>query len=191
MVEADPNRFERFANSVAAIPLDGPATPVPVRASEAAGLRPALRVEVMEPHALWDARDGIEGVVERAAPQLAAAAAPVVADAVVQHVSGRIEEATTTAGLRPAFNRTPAAPGVRRALVQLGAYSSEASARAAWARLKAGEAARSLDGLTPVYEAVEVGGRSLIRLKVPAPATGAAAVCAAARIDDPWCHRAA
>jgi hypothetical protein len=38
---------------------------------------------------------------------------------------------------------------------------------------------------------VEVGGRSLIRLKVPAPATGAAAVCAAARIDDPWCHRAA
>lgn len=191
MVEADPHRFESLARSVAAIPLDGPQARAPARASEAAGLRPALRVEVMDPHALWDARDGIDSAVARAAPQLAAAAAPVVADAVVQHVSGRIDEATAGAGLRPAFNRTPAAPRARPALVQLGAYSSEASARAAWSRLKAGEAARALDGLTPVYEAVEVGGRTLTRLKVPAPTTGAAAVCAAARIDDPWCHRAA
>ena len=69
-------------------------------------------------------------------------------------------------------------------LVQIGAYSSEAAARAAWARL-------DLDGLTPVYEAAEVGGRRLTRLKVRAPAAGAAAVCAAAGIDDPWCRRGA
>jgi hypothetical protein len=193
MVEADPNRFESFANSVAAIPLDGPRTDAPARSSREAGLRPALRVEVMEPHALWDARDGLEGAVERAAPRLVAAAAPAVADAVVQRVSNHIDEAAGRTGLRPALARAPVsvAPRAGPGLVQLGAYSSEASARAAWARLRTGAAAAALDGLTPVYEAVDVGGRTLTRLKVRAPATGAAAVCAAARINDPWCHRAA
>lgn len=191
MVEADPHRFEALANSVAAIPLEGQRTTAPSRSSGEAGLRPALRVEVMDPHALWDARDGFEGAVERAAPRLAAAAAPAVADAVVQRVSARIDEATTRAGLRPAIARAPAVPRAKAGLVQLGAYSSEASARSAWTRLKASEAAWALDGLTPVYEAVDVGGRTLTRLKVRAPAAGAAAVCAAAGIDDPWCRRAA
>ena len=54
-----------------------------------------------------------------------------------------------------------------------------------------GDAAWALDGLSPVYEGVEVGGRRLTRLKVAAPAAGAAAVCAAAGIDDPWCNRVA
>ena len=75
--------------------------------------------------------------------------------------------------------------------MQLGAYSSEPAARAAWTRLKSGDAAWALDGLSPVYEGVEVGGRRLTRLKVAAPAAGAAAVCAAAGIDDPWCNRVA
>ena len=94
-------------------------------------------------------------------------------------------------GLRPAIARAPAVPRAKVGLVQLGAYSSEASARSAWTRLKAGEAAWALDGLTPVYESVDVGGRTLTRLKVRAPAAGAATVCAAAGIDDPWCRRAA
>jgi hypothetical protein len=191
MVEADPNRFETLANSVAAIPLDGPRPPAPPRPSREAQLRPALRVEVMDPHALWDARDGLQGAVERAAPQLAAAAAPALAEAIVQRVSERADGARASAGLRPAVVRAPVAPRPGAGLVQLGAYSSEASARSAWSRLKAGEAASALAGLTPVFEAVEVGGRTLTRLKVEAPRTGAAAVCAAARIDDPWCHRAA
>ncbi|HZV84233.1 MAG TPA: SPOR domain-containing protein, partial [Brevundimonas sp.] len=63
------------------------------------------------------------------------------------------------------------------------------AARAAWVRLQSGQAAWALDGLSPVYETVEVGGRTLTRLKVRAPAAGAAAVCAAAGIDDPWCRR--
>lgn len=195
MVEADPHRFESLANSIAAIPLDGPRTLTAARTSETAGLRPALRVEVMDPHALWDARDGIEGAVDRAAPRLAVAAAPAVADAVVQRVSGRIDQATASSGLRPALNRRTAEPNpatrTQPGLVQLGAYASEASARSAWARLKGGDAARALDGLTPVYETVVVDGRTLTRLKVPAPTTAAATVCAAARISDPWCHRSA
>lgn len=189
--ETDANRFENMANAVAAIPLDGQraAVAAPARSSGQSGLRPALRVEVMDPHALWDARDGL---IETAAPRLAAAAAPAVAEAVAQKVSARIDEASARAGLRPAVAvRAAPAPRLNAGLVQLGAYSSEAAARSAWARLNASDAAWALDGLTPVYEAVEVDGRTLTRLKVRTPASGAAAVCAAARIDDPWCHRAA
>jgi hypothetical protein len=196
MVESDPHRFETLAESVAAIPLDGGSgvgTPVAHRSTGDAGLRPAIRVEVLDPHALWDARDAdMTGVVQRAAPQLVAAAAPAVAEAVVQQVSTRIDSAASRAGLRPAMQARPAAASAApRGLVQLGAYSSEASARAAWTRLKSGQAAWALDGLSPVYEAVDVGGRSLTRLKVRAPASGAAAVCAAAGVDDPWCRRTA
>ena len=189
MVEADPHRFETMAEAVAAIPLDEPREAAPVdavaaRTAAEAGLRPALKVEVMDPHALWDARDGgLRGLAEQQGQRIAAAAAPAVADAVVREVSDRIDGAAARAGLRPA--KTPAAaPPAAGKLVQIGAYSSEAAARAAWARL-------DLDGLSPVFEAVEVGGRRLTRLKVRAPAARAAAVCAAAGIDDPWCHRAA
>jgi hypothetical protein len=192
-IDSDPHRFENLAASVAAIELDS-GRPAPVRTAAEAGLRPALRVEVMDPHALWDARDGLDVAVERAAPRLVAAAAPAVADALVQQVSTRIDTAASRAGLRPArIDPLPTSRGARPSagLVQLGAYSSEASARSAWTRLRSGEAAWALKGLAPVYEGVEVGGRHLTRLKVPAPAAGAAAVCAAAGIDDPWCHRVA
>jgi hypothetical protein len=193
MIESDPHRFENLANSVAAIDVDGKrAGAAPPRTAAEAGLRPALRVEVMDPHALWDARDGQDGPGERVASRLVAAAAPAVAGAVVQQVSDRIDAASSRAGLRPALaSSRPTAPRADRGLVQLGAYSSEAAARSAWARLKSGEAAWALNGLSPVYEGVEVGGRRLIRLKVRAPAAGAAAVCAAAGIDDPWCNRVA
>lgn len=193
MIDSDPHRFENFANSVAAIDLDGKrAAAPPARTAAEAGLRPALRVEVMEPHALWDARDGIDAAVKRAGPQLVAAAAPAVTEAVVRQVSTRIDTASSRAGLRPALAVRPTSgPRAPRGLVQLGAYSSESAARSAWARLRTGEAAWALNGLSPVYEGVVVGGRPLTRLKVAAPAAGAAAVCAAAGIADPWCNRTA
>ena len=193
MIESDPHRFETLARSVAAINLDGrPEAVAPGRTAAEAGLRPALRVEVMDPHALWDARYGLDTAAEQVAPRLVAAAAPAVADALVQQVSARVDSASARAGLRPAIAPQPARPSrVGRGLVQLGAYSSEAAARSAWARLKSGEAGRALSGLSPVYETVDVGGRRLTRLKVATPLTGAAAVCAAAGIDDPWCNRVA
>jgi len=201
LVDGGPHRFEHLAQSVADIPLDGRAAPAaaPVRLAAEEGLRPAiapgdqpaLRVEVMEPHALWDARDaGLRGAIADAAPRMIQAAAPAVAHAMVQQVSRRV--ALETAGLRPALPASAPRPAaVSRPLVQLGAFSSQAAARSAWARLKTGGAARALDGVAPVYEAVQVGGRALVRLKVPAPAADAASVCAAAGIDDPWCRRAA
>ena len=186
MIDSDPHRFEAMAESVAAIPLDGEAGAATARTQAETGLRPALRVQVMDPHALWDARDGgLDRMAGDPAPRLVAAMAPSTAEAVVQTVSARLDSAAAKAGLRPAQPQRPKAPsGANAALVQIGAYSSEAAARAAWARL-------DLDDLTPVFEAVEVDGRRLTRLKVRAPASGAAAVCAAAGIDDPWCHRTA
>jgi len=194
MVDSDPNRFENLAGYVADIPVSmerpGEAKAQPVRTAGEIGLRSArapLKVEVMDPHDLWDARDGIaQDAVARAAPAVIEAAAPMVLEAASREVQSRIPpRASEQSGLRPAVAR----PSSR--LVQLGAFASRDAARAAWARLKSGQAARYLADLQPVYEAVEVNGRSLVRLKVATPAAGAAAVCAAARINDPWCTRGA
>ena len=189
MVDSDPNRFESMAEAVAAIPLGeetAAAGETPAADTVAdAGASPALQVQVMDPHALWDARDGgLRAMAGDQAPRLVAAAAPAAAEAVVQTVSARLDDAVAKSALRPAQPPRPKVTAGPNALVQIGAYSSEAAARAAWTRL-------DLKDLTPVYEAVEVDGRRLTRLKVRAPASGAAAVCAAAGIDDPWCHRAA
>ena len=180
-VESDPNRFETLARSIAEIPLDGDA---PAPAAEAA-LRPAfvtaeqvaapgaLRVEVLDPHALWDARDsGLRGAVERAAPAMVEAAAPAVTRAVVQEVTRAAD------GLRP--------QAVLETL-QLGAFSSPDAARAAWTRIA--EAGDAVSTLTPAFEAVTVDGRTLTRLKVAAPADAARAVCRAADAADLGCLR--
>ena len=186
VVQEDPHRFEAMAEGVAAIPLDG------VQSSRSEGLRPALEVELLSPHALWDARDADTTSPARPVEaKFIEAAAPALADAVVQRVSAEASR-TREAVFRPAVHRDD--PPIRTegaALVQLGAYASEASARAAWDRLKSGPAAWALDGLTPVYEPAVVNGRQIVRLKTRAPGAGAAALCAAAGIDDPWCHQAA
>ncbi|MBL0947441.1 SPOR domain-containing protein [Brevundimonas sp.] len=185
-VEHDPHRFEQMAERVAAIPvtLDRPGqsrlqTPMKTRDM---GLRDAradaVRVEVMDPHDLWEARDGaMEGLIQ--------AAAPVIAEATVDTVGKRVSASVPQLRARPVSTHRDAGEA---SLVQLGAFGSEASARTAWARIRA-SAPEALAGLTPRFEPVTVDGRSLVRLKVAVPASGAAAVCAAARIQDPWCQR--
>lgn len=185
-VEHDPHRFEQMAERVAAIPvsLDRPGksrieTPMTARDM---GLREArldaVRVEVMDPHDLWEARDGaMEGLVQ--------AAAPVIAEAAVNAVEKRVASAVPELRARPVSTRREAEDA---SLVQLGAFGSEASARTAWARIRS-SAPEVLGDLEPRFEPVSVDGRRLIRLKVAVPASGAAAVCAAARIRDPWCQR--
>lgn len=175
-VESDPARFENLARMVSDVPvsLERPGEVKPPRSAAEIGLRKAepLRVQVLDPHDLWDARDGL-------APAVVKAATPVLAEAAVDEVKRR------TADLRPATLPTRAG-GTR--LVQLGAFSSRAGAEAAWAKLKGQDA---LSGLTPRFEPVTVGGRQLVRLKVSAPAEAASAICAAARVDGPWCARGA
>ncbi len=185
-VEHDPHRFEQMAERVAAIPvsLDRPGKgqlETPLKARDM-GLREAradaVRVEVMDPHQLWEARDGpMEGLVQ--------AAAPAIAEAAVDEVEKRVAAAVPQMRARPVSTRREVEDA---SLVQLGAFGSEASARTAWARIRSA-APEALAGLTPRFEPVMVDGRSLVRLKVAVPASGAAAVCAAARIRDPWCQR--
>lgn len=177
--EADPHRFEALAQSVAAIPVSADEggerddTTRPAVAPGASHQRAApLKVELMTPHELWDARDGLGAKVRRmSAPAPAPTgyhdfeAPPPVADAVV----------------------VPPAPTARP--VQLGAFSSEDSARAAWRRMSQGAGGAALSGLQPAYEPVEVGGRRLVRLKVAATAEQAQMLCRDLAASDPWCAR--
>lgn len=194
LVESDPNRFEAMARSVAEIPLDG-ASPTVATAQER-DLRPALvaaataaqpdalRVEVMDPHDLWDARDvGLRGAVERAAPDMIHAAAPVLAQAVVDEVVHR----ASPRSVAPAISRTVSAPEAVGTILQLGAFSSPEAARVAWSRIVT--AGPEVAELSPLFEAVEVDGRNLTRLKVVAGREAARAVCRAADAADLGCLR--
>lgn len=179
--ERDPRRFEALAESVAAIPVSAEADRTPARAAHTPLTprqtgKPPLKVELMTPHELWDARDGVAG---RA--RMAAVALP----------SGlRDSEAPSAARAAPAPPASaPVAAGTRS--IQLGAFSSEEGARAAWARLSRGPDAAILAGLQPLYEGVDVGGRRLIRLRVSAAPDRVQALCRAAASADSWCARAA
>lgn len=169
--EADPNRFETLAQSVASIPVsaedEGEVRPTvtPDQPRERAA---PLKVELMTPHELWDAREGVTARVRLASESTPTNDPdPETAPAVV-------------AAPQPAT-------AVRQ--VQLGAYSSEDGARAAWARLSRGPGGAALSGLQPAYEAVEVGGRRLVRLKVAASVEQAQALCRDLAASDPWCAR--
>lgn len=165
--ESDPHRFESLAQSVASIPVSSEAEQgASTAASPRAGRKASpLKVELLTPHELWDARDGA-----RARVTLAAAPAPY----------------TDPEASPP--EPTPARSTSLRH-VQLGAFSSEDSARAAWSRLNQGSGGAVLSGLQPAYEAVEVAGRRLVRLKVAASAEQAQALCRDLAASDPWCAR--
>ena len=181
MAEADPHRFEGVAESIAAIPLstkpEARREPAGPRNAEEAGLRP-LKVELLTPHQLWDARDGLTAKAAAVLPAVPAVFHDPEAPADVQ--AAQRAEAQPS---RPAAVAVAAAPAV---LIQLGAYASQASAQAAWERLGQGS-----HGLNPVFEPVEVNGRRLVRLKVRAGSAQASALCAKAAASDPWCVRAA
>lgn len=210
MVEGDPHRFETLADKVADIRLDGSnvttAANTPTHTVEQRPLAPAdratpapaghdLRVEVMDPHDLWDARDGLRRTIREETAAVAQSAGPMVARAVVQQVSDRMSGSRTAEaqGLRPAVVREAEAPRVAqvtsRTTIQLGAYSSEAAARSAWTAVSNGKARQALVGLSPMFERVMVDGRSFTRLKVAAPANTATAICRAVAVSDPWCAR--
>ena len=177
MAEADPHRFEGVADQIAAIPLSSrniePAGP---RNAEEAGLRP-LKVELMTPHQLWDARDGLTG--------RAAAILPALPPVFHDPEAPAVEPATVQPETKNLRRVAVGAPSSSR-LIQLGAYASQASAQAAWDRLGQGAG-----GLSPVFEPVEVKGRRLVRLKVRAGSAQAKALCASVAASDPWCIQAA
>ncbi|WP_262691366.1 SPOR domain-containing protein [Kordiimonas aestuarii] len=73
-------------------------------------------------------------------------------------------------------------------MVQLGAYGSEESAEKAWRTIR-GKYGNFLSGLSPSYEAVRTGNRTLYRLRVGALDTRAAAdeVCLGLRAQQQAC----
>lgn len=181
MAEADPHRFEGVAETIAAIPLstrDGEARREPSgpRNADEAGLRP-LKVELLTPHQLWDARDGLTSK--------AAAVLPALPSVFIDPEAPPEVQAAQQAAAKPARPQAVASPS-NAVLIQLGAYASQASAQAAWERLGQGS-----HGLKPVFEPVEVQGRRLVRLKVRAGSAQAKALCERAAASDPWCVRAA
>lgn len=205
LVDSDPHRFNNMAQRVADIRLDGSADPTasnstadvaPHGSAAEQGLRPALansgdghlKVEVMDPHELWDARDGgMRSAIQHAGSRVVEASAPVVADVVAQRVTNRIVE---SAPMRPAISPSlDPLPSEVRTTIQLGAFSTPEAARAAWVDVSNGAANVALKGLSPVFEAVEVNGRTFTRLKVAAPSGAAVAICRAAKVSDPWCAR--
>ena len=182
MAEADPHRFEGVAETIAAIPLsssDGEAQREPSgpRNAEEAGLRP-LKVELLTPHQLWDARDGLTSKAAAVLPAMP----PVFIDPEAPPAVQAAQQQQAAKPPRPVAVAA-AAPAV---LIQLGAYASQASAQAAWERLGQGS-----HGLSPVFEPVEVKGQRLVRLKVRAGSAQAKALCERAAASDPWCVRAA
>ncbi|MGA0544325.1 hypothetical protein ACO2Q1_03525 [Brevundimonas sp. VNH65] len=178
-VEGDADRFEAMARQVAAIPVDGAERPA---TSAELGLRPALstdrpvtvstvglKVEVMDPHELWDARDGLRRPFAPTREKVKIEVRPQHATAV----------ATPPAATQPATGTATT--------IQLGAYSSLEIARAAWTDARAASAA--LRGLTPEFATVQVNGKPFVRLRVKAPVAEKGAICRALEISDPWCLR--
>lgn len=168
-VEADPNRFERWANGVAAIPvtaesagLRGPilsAQTIGLRGPIEPGSRTPMRIEVVEPEVLWDAR----------ANGFAATATAAVAEAVVEQAVAQAPQVVEQA-VRAA-ERT----------IQLGAFSSRQAAEAAWAEVSGHS---GLAGVSPVFEEVQRDGRTLVRLRASVREVHARDVCRAADADD-------
>lgn len=171
LVEADPHRFERWAQSVAEI--DVSAEDAGLRGMigpehEIVGPRTPMTIHVVEPEVLWDARadgfqDGLRGPIQ--------ATLEAGAQAVVQQAAAQVAETVVEA--------------VREGLtVQLGAFSSRAAAEAAWARMSdhAG-----LDGAEARFEPVTRQGQTLFRLRAgPVSPDAVGAVCRAAGAGD-WC----
>lgn len=176
--ETDTNRFETAAARIAAIPLEPGLT-----AGEATAAKPEpLRVELMTPHQLWDARDGV---------------VPPAARVITLNAADLSDMATGTVPVQPEQTRSSVTPTANPVLaqtrqpvqgertIQLGAYTNQASAQAAWERLAA-----VTQGLSPVFEPVNVNGRGLVRLKVSVTSAQAQSLCAVAASSDSWCLKA-
>lgn len=207
-VEEEAFSFEALAHEVASIPVGGAADTSraypSLPSSRELGLRPAMHldperpgslvVEVLDPHALWDARDGLR----RSVTSMPETLLPQGDEAIRRRQDGLRPAAATVPAPAPAPVSVPLpAPAPAQvpsraspATIQLGAFSSDAAARAAWNRVSTGPAAEALAGLEPDFVSVRINGKSMVRLRISAPSARAYVICRAADIIDPWCVKA-
>ena len=183
-VRNDGHMFERWADDVAAIPIDDGSHPAPARTAQANAASPArspLKIDLIDHPDGLDSRalglrsavalvdSELAGLRRRIAPDAAPAAAPAPS---------------------PAVTPAEAAPAAAPAFVaQLAAYPTRKAAEGAWARLKAAHPG-VLGALSARFEPVDLGGRGVwTRLQAgPLPSRDqASAVCAEAGVTDRWC----
>lgn len=176
----DQSPYARWAEQVSSIPLlpeaDAPSLPSAPKTTKDDAPAP-LKVELLTPHQLWDARNGPLNV-----PTIE------VNDAVTTALKAAASQPPTAS---PAAPVTPASapatsPSTTR-LVQLGAFSSQQSAQTAWQRIA--NLNPSFKALQPQYEQAVVGEKNLVRLRVYTSPQQALILCEAAGLTDPWCTR--
>lgn len=175
--------FEEMGERVASISLPTAASVGSPSTSSSARPPSPLVVEVMDPHALWDARDAAQGPGQ-ARDDRTVSVPPELRDAPRPHA----KDLTSAGEGVLAVVSTLSEEGSGQ-IVQLGAYSSEARALAAWEKLRQGPSGAILAGLSPVLEPVEIGNRRLVRLKSRAPAERVNDLCLAADVEERWCRR--
>lgn len=89
----------------------------------------------------------------------------------------RVMAASEPLAAKPEIDRP--VPGEKPVVVQLGAFQTEATARAAWDKISAGSG-DALHGLTPIAVPLDRAGRRLWRLRTAVPTRkGAEALCSA------------
>lgn len=180
----DGTRYQKWAETVSTIPLD-PASDQGETSQHSLALETApppasdkrLRVELMTPHQLWDARNGPLKV-------------PTME--VLENVSPTelvtTNHAATTPRSIPAPTPSASLPvPTATKLIQLGAFSNDEGARNAWKQVQAALGTNGSAALQPRYETVEVAGRQLVRLRVAASDADALRLCQALASNDPWC----
>lgn len=189
----EPNRYQAWADKVATIPLtpaddagtshDAPRVTLPLgeKPDKDPGkddAKATVKVELMSPHQLWDARNGPVKL-------------PSVEISEVSVGTGTNAPSSPSTPPKAASSPSPkAAPATgAKQIIQLGAFSSEASAREAWSRLISGANRSALVGLTPHFDPVTVNGRELVRLRVQADGRQASILCQSVAASDPWCQR--
>lgn len=185
----DSSKFERWADQVSTLPLL-PEDDMPRQREERVDVVPAsdgkIRVELMTPHQLWDAREG--PIKVPSTMDMVEASAPVIAAAAARQAAPSAPPATVAPAPRPAVVQSaPPAAAPSSKLIQLGAFGTQDGAKAAWTRIS-GQNAR-LRAITPRYEPVVVGERTLVRLRVNATPDQAQILCQAAALNDPWCRQ--
>lgn len=181
----DESRYQKWAQSVSTIPLDpasgqtdGTPSQIDLQPAEKAPADNRLRVELLTPHQLWDARNGplkmpTMEVLENISPT-------ELVHATVVPAPSRAPSGTATPQVLPA-SRQPTK------VIQLGAFSSEPRAREAWQRLQTAMGSAGISNLEPRFETVEVSGRQLVRLRIATTDAEALTLCQALTSNDPWC----
>lgn len=184
--EGQPSSYQAWADKVATIPLtpaddagmssDAPRVSLPLDPQKPDDEpKPAsrMKVELVSPHQLWDLRNGPVKLPTIEVSE----GGPLSVNAPVNAPAPRAAPSTS----RPTGSQ----------LIQLGAYSTQAQAQAAWQRLSSGAGGNALGGLSPRFDPVEVNGRTLIRLRVTASSQQAQSLCRSIAAADPWCQRPA